>query len=223
MAHDLGAVIVSLNYRLAPKHRLPAAYDDAVEALHWIKTRADGWLSQYADYSECYLMGSSAGGNMAYYVGLRVADQVKQLEPLKIRGLIPVQPFFGGVQRTGSELRLINDTELPLCVTDMLWKWSLPEGADRDHEYCNPMAGEGPERVEKIRRRGWRVLVTGTEGDPLVDRGKQLVKMMEEKKVNVLGYFTQGGSHGMQDHDLQKAKELYAVVKNFISSSTAYE
>ncbi|KAK4283110.1 hypothetical protein QN277_000102 [Acacia crassicarpa] len=158
---------------------------------------------------------------MAYYVGLRVADQVKQLEPLKIRGLIPVQQFSGGVQRTGSELRLINDTALR--DGHVMGVWSLPEGADRDHEYCNPMAGEGRERVEKIRRRGWRVLVTGTEGDALVDRGKQLVKMMEEKRVNVLGYFTKGGSHGIQDHDLQKAKELYAVVKNLISSSTAYE
>ncbi|XP_028773250.1 carboxylesterase 1-like [Neltuma alba] len=223
MADDLGAVVVSVEYRLAPEHRLPAAYDDAMEALHWIRTRPDDWLGHYADYSECYLMGSSAGGNIAYFAGLRAAEQVKHLEPLNIRGLILVQPFFGGMQRTGSELRLMNNERLPLCVTDLLWKLSLPMGVDRDHEYCNPMAGEGPERVEKIRGRGWRVLVTGTGGDPLMDRQKEVVKMMEEKKVKVVGHFTEGGYHGIQDRDLQNAKELYAVVKKFISSCRADE
>ncbi|KAK4283113.1 hypothetical protein QN277_000104 [Acacia crassicarpa] len=223
MADDLGAVVVSVEYRLAPEHRLPAAYDDAMEALDWIKTRpADGgWLSLYADYSECYLMGSSAGGNIAYYAGLRAAGQVENHEPLRIRGLILVQPFFGGIKRTRSELRLMSNKRLPLCVADLLWKLSLPEGGDRDHEYCNPMAGEGPERVERIGRRGWRVLVTGTGGDPLVDRQKEVMKMMEERKVKVGGHFTEGGYHGIQDSDLQKAKELYAVVKKFISSCTA--
>lgn len=157
---------------------------------------------------------------MVYYVGLGVADEVDHLEPLKIKGLMMIQPFFGGIQRTGSELRLINDTELPLCITDLLWEWSLPEGADRDHEYCNPMVGDGPERVEKIQRLGWKVLVTGTEGDPLVDRGKEVAKMMKEKKLKVFGYFTEGGYHGMQDEDLQKAKELYKVVKKFMYSSS---
>ena len=85
------------------------------------------------------------------------------------------------------------------------------------------MAGEGPERVVKIGRRGWRVLVTGTGGDPMVDRQKEVMKMMEERKVKVVGHFTEGGYHGIQDRDLQKAKELYAVVKKFISSCTAHE
>ncbi|XP_028773255.1 carboxylesterase 1-like [Neltuma alba] len=218
MAEDLGVVVVSVQYRLAPEHRLPAAYEDAMEALHRIKTRPDVWLRQHADYSECYIMGGSAGGNIAYYAGLRAAEQVKQLGPLKIRGLILVQPFFGGTQRTRSEVRLMNNEHLPLCETDLLWKLSLPVGVDRDHEYCDPMAGEGPERAEKIGVGGWRVLVTGSGGDTLVDRQKELVKMMEERKVKVVGHFTEGGFHGIQNVDLQNAKELYAVMKKFISS-----
>ncbi|KAI9078197.1 hypothetical protein K1719_039811 [Acacia pycnantha] len=61
MADAVQAIVVSLEYRLAPEHRLPAAYDDAMQALHWIKTNQDDWLKEYADYSSCYLMGSSAG------------------------------------------------------------------------------------------------------------------------------------------------------------------
>ncbi|XVF50735.1 hypothetical protein PTKIN_Ptkin04bG0126800 [Pterospermum kingtungense] len=63
LAQTILAVVLSVNYRLAPKHRLPAAYDDGVEALHWIKTTQEKWLREYADLSNCFLMGSSAGGN----------------------------------------------------------------------------------------------------------------------------------------------------------------
>ncbi|KAJ4717213.1 Alpha/beta hydrolase-3 [Melia azedarach] len=106
IAAKLPAVIVSLDYRLAPEHRLPAAYEDAMEVLHWIKTAKDEWLQKYVNFSYCFLMGESAGGNIAYHTGLRAAAEVENLLPLKIRGLILNIPFFSGVKRTESELRL---------------------------------------------------------------------------------------------------------------------
>ncbi|TKY45086.1 Carboxylesterase 1 [Spatholobus suberectus] len=216
MANTAEAVVASVDYRLAPEHRPPASYDDAVEALRWIGRSQDEWLTQYADYSKCYLMGNSAGATIAYHAGLRAAEVVNDLEPLKIQGLILRQPFFGGTQRTKSELRLEHNPLIPLCVTDLMWELALPIGADRGHEYCNLRAGNGVEKLDKMRELGWRVLVSGNGGDPLVDREKELAQLMEEKGVQVVKDFEEEGFHGIELFELSKANQLIALVKGFI-------
>ncbi|KAF8379366.1 hypothetical protein HHK36_028800 [Tetracentron sinense] len=216
MVTELSSLIVSVGYRLAPEHRLPAAYEDAVDAIHWIRDQS--WLRDLADFSQCFLMGTSAGGNIAYHAGLRAAAAAPDdLEPLKIKGFILHQPFFGGSQRTGSELRLVNDPILPLCATDLMWDLGLPIGADRDHEYCNAMIGGGT-AIEQIGLLGWRCLVTGCDGDPLVDRQIELVRRLEEKGVGVVSVFGEGGFHGVELFDPDKARALFLVVKDFIFS-----
>lgn len=221
MANKVVAVVVSVEYRLAPEHRLPAAYEDAVEALHWIKTnQSDDWLRNHVDYSNVFIMGSSAGGNIAYNAGLRVAmvENVENEVSKMIKGLILIQPFFSGTHRTRSEVTLANDSHLLLCNNDMLWELSLPVGVDRDHEYCNPMVRDNVLRLKKVREFGWWVLVTDCDGDPLVDRSIGIVRLMEENGVNVVGHFTKGGYHGVQDSEPLKAMELFGVIKKFISS-----
>lgn len=217
MVDEIGVFVVSVEYRLAPEHRLPAAYDDAMEALFWIRNSDDEWLRCYVDYSKCYLMGKSAGATIAYHAGLRAVEVVKDLEPLKIQGLILRQPFFGGKERSKSELKLENDQILPLCVTDLMWELALPIGADRDHEYCNPRVGNSFEKFDKIRDLEWKVLVSGNGGDPVVDREKELAQLMEEKGVHVVKDFDEDGCHGIEYYDPLKAKKLIELIKGFIS------
>ncbi|KAI9160233.1 hypothetical protein LWI28_006405 [Acer negundo] len=220
IAKKLQAVVVSVEYRLAPENRLPAAYDDAMETLHWIRDTKDEWLTKYVDFSKCFLMGSSAGGNIAYHAGLRGALEVDDLLPIKIQGLILHQPFFGGVKRCESELRLLNDIILPLCVTDLLWNLSLPIGADRNHEYSNPTVEGGTLRVlDQIKRLGWKVMVTGCDGDPLIERQIEVVKLMEEKGVKVMSHFALGGFHGVEFTDPSRAEAVISQVKDFVFSS----
>ncbi|KAK4337925.1 hypothetical protein RND71_042412 [Anisodus tanguticus] len=90
------AVVVSIEYCQAHKHRLPTAYEDCMKALHWIKNKPDELLADYTDFSKCFLMGTSAGGNIAYNLGLCAAACWDNLKPLEIKGLILNQPFFGG-------------------------------------------------------------------------------------------------------------------------------
>ncbi|CAN1180564.1 Probable carboxylesterase 120 [Linum perenne] len=224
-AVQLPAVVASVGYRLAPEHRLPAAFDDGLEAIRWIASRGceeDPWLRDYVDFGNCFLMGISAGGNLAYHVGLHAAAEFGDpghVPRMKIRGLILHHPFFGGVDRTESEKALINDTVLPLDLADLCWELCLPAGADRDHEYSNPTAGGASVSMEKIRTVGWKVAVIGYEGDPLVDKQKEVANVLEEKGVDVARYFASGGSHGLEVSDVEKGKEFNdGVLKEFVMS-----
>ncbi|KAI3681668.1 hypothetical protein L6452_36470 [Arctium lappa] len=215
------AIVITLDYRLAPEHRLPAAYDDGVDAIRWVRDQAlrskidgcDEWLTDLADFSKVYLMGSSAGGNLTYNAALRALDF--DLDPITIVGLIIDQPFFGGVERTEAELRRVNDHIIPLVATDLMWSLALPLGSDRDHEYCNPLRDLDRSFNEKIKRLP-TCLIRVNGDDPMVDRQKEFVKMLEARGVHVTRKFYDEGHHGVEILDPQKAQILYDDVKGFI-------
>ncbi|KAL5744476.1 hypothetical protein ACOSQ2_027592 [Xanthoceras sorbifolium] len=210
MAVQLQAVVVSVEYRLAPEHRLPAAYDDAMQE--------EEWLSKYADFSNCFLMGTSAGGNLAYHAGLRATAQVDDLLPLQIRGLILHHAFFSEVNMTDSELRLVEkDPIYHPSVSELSWSLCLPHEADRDHEYYNPTVESGSKLLlDRIKWLGWKVMVTGTDEDPLIDRLIELVKIIKQKGVQVVAHFAEEGFHAMEIADGSKAEVLYDQIKHFI-------
>ena len=71
LAKAAGAIVVSVDYRQAPEHRFPAAWDDALAAYRWLTTHAP---SIGGDPSRLALAGESAGGNLAVATAIAVRD-----------------------------------------------------------------------------------------------------------------------------------------------------
>ena len=72
LAIELGLPVVSLDYRLAPEHPFPAAFDDSLAATRWIASAAPE-LGRTA--TSLFLAGDSAGGNLAAAVSAALRDE----------------------------------------------------------------------------------------------------------------------------------------------------
>lgn len=128
------SIILSVDYRLAPEHRLPIAYEDCYTSLEWLSEQvASESLLQQADTSRVFLSGDSAGGNIAHHVAVKAIQS--NACPLRITGLMPIHPYFGSEKRTVKEM--VDESKEDVTMNDMFWRLSIPEGSNRDYYGCN--------------------------------------------------------------------------------------
>ncbi|MDP3322592.1 MAG: alpha/beta hydrolase [Hydrogenophaga sp.] len=73
LCHEVGAVVVAVDYRLAPEHPFPAAVEDVVCALQWLSTHA---RELRADPSRIAVAGDSAGAQLAATACLHTASTI---------------------------------------------------------------------------------------------------------------------------------------------------
>lgn len=72
MADRTGMIVVSISYRMAPEHPFPAAADDVLAALQWLK---DSIARYGGNADEIYVGGESSGANLAASVVLTNLDE----------------------------------------------------------------------------------------------------------------------------------------------------
>ncbi|CAL5340749.1 unnamed protein product [Camellia sinensis] len=213
LAAQLQVTVASVNYRLAPNHRYPSQYDDGFETLKFIDAHNYAVLPSNIDLNRCFLAGDSAGGNIAHHVAVRYGRH--EFEKLSIIGLVEIQPFFGGEERSESELRLSRAPFLNVKRTDWMWRLFLPIGSDRNHE-----AVSGGDVSEVVKFPATLVVVGG--GDPLQDWQRRYVEGLKKsgKEVKLIEY--PNAIHGFYIFpELPQLWYLIAEVRDFIQSQSA--
>ncbi|EAZ45011.1 hypothetical protein OsJ_29650 [Oryza sativa Japonica Group] len=158
-----GALAVSVNYRLAPEHPLPAAYDDAWAALSWTASAADPWLSEHGDVGRVFLAGDSGGANVVHNVAIMAGAGQSSLPPgATVEGVIILHPMFSGkepIDGENAETRELTEKLWPLICADA--------EAGLDDPRLNPMA-EGAPSLQKLGCR--KLLVCSAESDIVLAR-----------------------------------------------------
>jgi acetyl esterase len=112
--NGLGAVVISVDYRLAPEHPWPAAADDALAALDWVHAHA-GELG--VDPQRLVVAGDSAGGNLAAVTALAARDRGPA-----VAAQILVYPVIAPDFTTVS-YRENGDGAYSLTTAAMRWYW----------------------------------------------------------------------------------------------------
>ena len=179
----VGAVVVSVDYRLAPETPFPGGYDDCLAVYRWTVEHA---ADLGGDVSRIAVAGDSAGGNLAAAVALAARDAGSPLRAQLL--LYPAVDFVPGDDHPS---RVENASGYLLTAEDMRWFG--------DHYLSDVAHAEDP-RASVLKApdlAGLAPAVVATaEYDPLRDEGEAYATALEAAGVSVVRRRYAGLIHG---------------------------
>jgi acetyl esterase len=206
ICRDCSAVVVSVDYRLAPENPFPAAVEDALAATEWVGER----LADLGGSEKLAVAGDSAGGNLSAVV----AQQLRDAGGPAIAAQLLIYP---AVDVTGEYAsRLENAEGYFLDLPTMAWFMN--------HYAADPAHHTDP-RVSPLRHHDLTGLppavVVTAEFDPLRDEGEAYAAELSAAGVPVEvrrfdgmihGFFDMGGFSPAAQAAVDEACELFAKV-----------
>ena len=188
IAKKSGAMVVSVEYRLAPEHTYPAAANDAFAALQWAARNAGTFNG---DPKRIAVAGDSAGGNLAAVVSLMARDrggpdidyQVLIYPGVNTASLdTPSYDFFG-------KGYMLDKTRVQQFIN-----YYLPDKSDRREPYASPLLAKSHANLPPA-------LVITAGFDVLRDEGEAYVQKLKEDGVKALHIRYDGVVHGFVSAD----------------------
>ncbi len=182
LADEGQLIVISVDYRLAPEHKFPAAVDDAIAATKWIAANAK---QLGVDAERLTVGGDSAGGNLAAVVAIAARDG----NGPAIAGQVLIYPAIDFAMTHPSH----SEPETSILLTHSVIKWF------RDH-YLTGAADVHDWRASPARARTLiglppaYVLTAGA--DPLRDEGDEYAHRLKEAGVPVTWRHFPGQFHG---------------------------
>ncbi|OBC00043.1 lipase [Mycobacterium sp. 852013-50091_SCH5140682] len=205
LSNGIGAVVVSVEYRLAPEHPYPAAVDDAWAATEWVAGHLD---ELGGDPARLVLAGDSAGGNLAAVMAMTARDRGAPAVAFQVL-IYPVVD-----QRRKSSLSSPHTKSGVLTAAHMQWftEQYLGTGGNRSSAQVSPILGD-------LSGLPNAHVLTGAL-DPLCEEGEEYARKLTAggAKVSVRRY--DRGFHGffnLADHlpdAAQATDDVCAVVRD---------
>ncbi len=183
IAAEVDAIVVSVDYRLAPEHPFPAGVHDCYAALLWTAEHAD---DLGIDTQRIAIAGQSAGGGLAAGTALLARDQG---EPALCFQLLEI-PELDDRLETPSMLAF-QDTPY-WNRPNAVWSWHHYLGPDHEGD---PSIYAAPARAKDLSNLP-PAYVSTMEFDPLRDEGLRYAMAMLEAGVSVELHNYAGAFHG---------------------------
>jgi acetyl esterase len=181
MTNGIGAVVVSVDYQLAPESLWPAAAEDVYAVADWATQQA---AALGADPGHLLVAGDSAGGNLAAVTALMARDR----DWPAIAGQMLVYPVVAADFDTASYRRF--GVGYYNTAAAMAWYWDqyVPNVADRRHPYASPLQARLNDLPPAV------VITAGC--DPLCSEGDTYAKALVAAGVPTIHRDYEGAIHG---------------------------
>ncbi len=178
-----GCVVLSVDYRLAPEAKFPAAVDDCFEACKWAAANAP---SLGCIPGLIMVGGDSAGGNLAAVTAIQVRDQGGPA----LCGQMLIYPVTD-YHSPGTPSYAENAVGYGLTRQTMEWFWS--HYLNHPDEAANPLAA--PLRTPRLDHLPSALVLTA-QYDPLRDEGERYAERLAQAGVEVERKRYDGMHHG---------------------------
>ncbi len=183
IANAAECTVISVDYRLAPEAKFPAAAEDAIAAAQWIHDNA---ADLGVDRTRLAVGGDSAGGNLSAVVALHARDNGGP--KLKLQVLIYPSADMSSVYPSYEEFA----EQLPLTRTTMDWFVDLYL-TNREKDARDWRAS--PLHAESLAGLPPAFIITAAM-DPLRDEGEELARALMKAGVSVEVKRFDGQIHG---------------------------
>ena len=184
LANAAGAVVVSVDYRLAPEHPFPAGLEDALAAVRWA---ADNAASFGGDGTRLAVGGDSAGGNLSAVVAQQLRDTGPAIGfQLLVYPATDLNMGHPSIDENAEGYFLTKET--------MLWfrdHYLGPDESKRDDPRVSPILADDAALTGLPP-----ALVITAEFDPLRDEGEAYGKRLELAGVDTTVTRYDGMIHG---------------------------
>jgi acetyl esterase len=172
LAEDSNAAVLSIGYRLAPEHKFPTAFEDAVDALAWIGREGP---AAGLDAGRVAVGGDSAGGTLA--AALAIEAKTNRSLPQPVLQVL-AYPGLSSRQTSNSYERYGSGYLLERSTVDWFFRQYLRDDSDREDWRFAPLAAEDLSGLPPA-------LIVLAEYDPLVDEGREYAAKLRAAGVPV--------------------------------------
>lgn len=200
------SVVLSIDYRLAPSYKFPTAVNDSYTALEWAALHAPAWG---ADPERLFVMGGSAGGNLAAVMCLKAKAQ----RGPKIQGQILIYPVTDGRMLTRSYTTHAQAPQLDKKSMEFFIDSYKASDEDITHPYFSPLLAEDHTDLPPA-------LIITAEYDPLHDEGIQYGEKLQKDGVPVRFLDCKQTIHGFINYP--KANGVPEMEEQVVSFIEAY-
>ena len=207
LAEDLGAVVISPSYRLAPEHPFPAAPDDAFAALQWAARVAP---EHGGDPDRLVVAGESAGGNLAAVTALRARDEGGPA----LAGQVLINPITELDAQTPSRVEFANAPVLTAAAVDMIVEvYVAGDRAQTQSPLASPALASSHADLPPT-------LIVTMECDPLRSEGEDYGRLLEQAGVPVRTTRLDGMVHGTFELAgvLPRSQEITTAIASYLTT-----
>lgn len=207
LASELGYVVVTIEYRLAPEHPFPTPFYDACDGLQWVHENGN---MIGGDPSRIVVVGSSAGSNLAASAVLQMIEDGRNLGLQALVLDLPQVCHYKHLPTNRYELKSMQEVTGTTLTESKMHLYSDAYHPKGDDDWrVSPLLAP-----ESLLKQLPQTLLQVAGADPLRDEGIAFARLLERLQVPTTLHVYAGECHGFRAAPLKMVEPAAAAASD---------